>query len=139
MGILRTSDFGLQTFSAFSSARGLPVKTAALGKAISYPNPFCYRVSHASLLWLCLIASCNSVHRLRQGKIPAFRPHPPRSWRRKMGGEDSAQAVARRKDRATLHDLGAGGISKHEQPRVPPTSRPDAEISRRVICHDGAL
>src|SRR5881275_208905 len=39
-----------------------------------------------------------------------------------MGGEDPAQAVARRKDRAAFHDLGAGGISQHEQPRVPPVS-----------------
>src|SRR5438105_15834051 len=77
MGILPSSDFGLQTFSAFGSARGLPVKTAALGRAISYSNPFCYRGPHASLLRFSLIADCHRVRCLRQGEIPASWPHPP--------------------------------------------------------------
>src|SRR5713226_250555 len=80
------------------------------------------------------------VHaRIRQRKVPTVPPHTPRPCRRKVGGEDPAQAFPRGKGRSAFHDLGARGISERQQPRISSAPRQHAQISPRFVCHDGAL
>ena len=64
------------------------------------------------ILTLCLGSTC-------QRQISAPRPHSSNPRRRKMGGEDSAQADPRRESRPGLHDLVPRQLSQRGKSGIP--------------------
>ena len=98
---------------------------------------FCYRSRMPRTLALLLLILVSRHVSIRQRKISAPRPHSSNPRRRKVGGEDSAQADPRRESRAGLHDLVPRQFSERRKSGISAMARRDPEISRRLIRHDG--